>query len=194
MAQNAITPLNPWVSDPTDSSYVARVTDIDDAAVVYLQIVDPNDATKGIPMVITGADLKAACRNVQKPVAAFTAAALTLDGTEQDVVTLTVTPVATDVVIHLAFNATFAGDRNAGGVENAHTDIKVYRGTTEIRAERYEFSTHVSSQTQRQQSVVFLIDSPNTTQATTYKVTATRGSSLENASVFNRSLVLTEYV
>ena len=63
MAQQTIVALNPWETDTTAPEFVEKVLGLDDAAVVYLQIVDPNDATKGIPQVITGANLKAAIRN-----------------------------------------------------------------------------------------------------------------------------------
>ena len=128
-----------------------------------------------------------------KTVTQFTAGNLTLDGTEQDVATATITPASTARKILIQFNATSKGDRAGSATPNpATTTLKLYRGSTLIRTETGEFSTHVGSVLQQHQSVIMMVDEPSTTAATTYKITAQRDTSLENAGIYNRSLILME--
>lgn len=119
--------------------------------------------------------------------------ALTNAATEYTVATVNVTPGSAAAKFAILFNATGKGDRTSGQFD-AGIDYKVYRDSTLIRTESKDFYTHVASQLQRMQSVVILFDEPATTNQVAYKVTATRGADLENAAVFNRSLLVLELI
>ena len=55
--------LNLWETDTTASEFVEKLTTVPDAARIFFQVVDPNDAKKGLVKGITGANLKAAMRS-----------------------------------------------------------------------------------------------------------------------------------
>ena len=111
--------------------------------------------------------------------------------TEYTVATLNFTPSDAAKKVKLDFNGTGKGDWNNAN-DRPKITYKVYRGSTLIRTEDFDFYTHVATQTQRHQSVIFLVDSPAAANAQTYKVVAIRNSGNENAGVFNRSMILTE--
>ena len=120
----------------------------------------------------------------------FTAGEVALGSDEVTLATVSITPESAHRTVLLIANATLGGDRTGTGlVVDATIALKLYRGSTLIRTESQDFRTHVASQEQRHQGVVFAIDSPATTDPVTYKLTATRGSALENAKALDRNLI-----
>lgn len=99
--------LNLWETDTTVSEFVEKMTTLPDAARIFFQIVDPNDAKKGVTKGITGANLKAAIGGGFSEVAVINNP--TVGGSWSDI-SAHVYPNTADVLIFLAEGA---GDRDS---------------------------------------------------------------------------------